>query len=148
MALGEDPTTASHAHPRTEGTAMFRDDAVQLQAEALGVLRSLRDNAVGVRCQQSLDKAYEVLVSAGVDPLRPPSPALVGAHRRASDFKVVQELLLQLSWCEGVIRKDVILTMMYVTKAESEWVTIPPAKKARAGVLRRKTDVAAAEPTR
>jgi hypothetical protein len=146
MAAGNDPTTV-RTLPRTEETAMFRDDAVQLQAEALGVLRSLRDNAVGVRCQQSLDKAYEVLVSAGVDPQRPPSPAEVGAHRRVSDFKVVQELLLQLSWCDDVVRKDVILTMMYVTKAESEWVTAPPTRKTRSGVLRRKSDVAAPEPT-
>ena len=127
---------------------MFRDDAVQLQAEALGVLRSLRDNAVGVRSQQSLDKAYEVLVSAGVDPLHPPAPAEVGSHRRASDFKVLQELLLQLSWCAGVVRKDVILAMMYVTKSESEWVTSHPQKRTvRTGLLRRKTDVAAPEPT-
>jgi hypothetical protein len=127
---------------------MFRDDAVQLQAESLGVLRSLRDHAEGVRSQQSLGKAYEILVSAGVDPLHPPTPAEVGAHRRASDFKALQELLLQLSWCPGVVRKDVILAMMYVTKGESEWVSASsPKRSARSGLLRRRSDVTAPEPT-
>jgi len=65
------------------------------------------------------------------------------SHRRASDFKKLQKLLLDLSLCPGVVRKDVILTMMFVTKAEAEWVSSAP--KGRAGLARlrrRRTDPA------
>ena len=54
------------------------------------------------------------------------TPAAVGTHRRASDLQEDQQLLLDLSMCPGVLRKDVILTMMFVTKAESEWVSGAP----------------------
>lgn len=107
---------------------MYRDDEIQLQADSLGIIRALRAAAVGEHCQQSLDKAFEVLSSAGPDAANAPEPAEVGVRRRESDFKRLQELLLQLSWCPGVVRKDIILTMMLVTKAENEWVADVPKR--------------------
>jgi hypothetical protein len=117
---------------------MFRDDEVQLQADALGVVRALRESAVGVHSQQSLDKAFEVLSHAGPDPDYIPEPTVVGFRRRESDFKKLQELLLQLSWCPGVVRKDIILTMMLVTKAENEWLTTTDKRVSGLGRLRRR----------
>jgi hypothetical protein len=117
---------------------MYRDDEVQLQADALGVIRALRQSAIGVHSQQSLDKALEVLSQAGPDPDRVPEPAEVGVRRRESDFKKLQELLLQLSWCPGVVRKDIILTMMLVTKAENEWLTTTDKRVTGLGRLRRR----------
>jgi hypothetical protein len=122
---------------------MYRDDEVQLQADALGVIRALSAAATGTHCKQSLAKAFEVLSSAGPDPQNPPTPAEVGRRRRESDFKKLQELLLQLSWCPGVVRKDIILTMMLVTKAENEWVTASGKKGSGLPRLRRRKSDAA-----
>jgi hypothetical protein len=117
------------------------EEEVALHAEALGVLQSLREAAVGEHCQESLGKARDVLVSVSRHEHGVPTPAVVGTHRRASDFKKLQKLLLDLSMCPGVVRKDVILTMMFVTKAESEWVNAAPAgRSALARLRRRQTD--------
>jgi hypothetical protein len=124
------------------------EEEVELHAEALGVLQSLRESAVGEHCRESLAKAWDVLVSVRPADRRPPSPAVVGAHRRASDFKKLQKLLLELSACPGVVRKDVILTMMFVTKAEAEWVSsAPKGRSALTRLRRRKTDKDSQAPT-
>jgi hypothetical protein len=116
-------------------------EEVELHAEALGVLQSLREAAVGEHCLESLTKAWDVLVSVRPSERHPPIPAAVGSHRRASDFKKLQKLLLDLSLCPGVVRKDVILTMMFVTKAEAEWVSsAPKGRSALARLRRRRTD--------
>jgi hypothetical protein len=117
---------------------MYRDDEIQLQADALGVIRALRESAIGTHSQQSLDKAFEVLAHGGPDADHVPAPAEVGVRRRESDFKKLQELLLQLSWCPGVVRKDIILTMMLVTKAENEWLTTTDKRVTGLGRLRRR----------
>jgi hypothetical protein len=117
---------------------MFRDDEIQLQADALGVIRALRESAIGVHSQQSLEKAFEVLAQAGPDPDHVPDPTNVGVRRRESDFKKLQELLLQLSWCPGAVRKDIILTMMLITKAENEWVTTTDKRATPLGRFRRR----------
>jgi hypothetical protein len=120
-------------------------EEVELHAEALGVLQSLREAAVGEHCRESLSKAWDVLVSVRPYDRYPTIPTAVGAHRRASDFKKLQKLLLDLSMCPGVVRKDVILTMMFVTKAEAEWVSsTPKGRSALARLRRRKTDKASA----
>jgi hypothetical protein len=121
------------------------EEEVELHAEALGVLRSLRESAVGEHCRESLTKAWDVLVSVRPYEHSATMPAAVGSHRRASDFKKLQKLLLDLSLCPGVVRKDVILTMMFVTKAEAEWVSgAPKGRSALARLRRRKTDTDAA----
>jgi hypothetical protein len=122
---------------------MYRDDELQLQADALGVISALSKAATGAHAKQSLAKAFEVLSSAGPDPQTPPSPAEVGVRRRESDFKKLQELLLQLSWCPGVVRKDIILTMMLVTKAENEWLTASGKRGSGLSRLRRRKSDAA-----
>ena len=120
------------------------EEEVELHAEALGVLQSLRAAAVGEHCRESLTKAWDVLVTVRPYNQRPPVPAAVGTHRRASDFKKLQKVLLDLSMCPGVVRKDVILTMMFVTKAEAEWVSGAPRGRSALGRLRRrKTDKSA-----
>jgi hypothetical protein len=117
------------------------DEEVELHAEALGVLRSLLAAATGAHCRESLAKAQDVLVTVRAYDRGSTIPATVGSHRRADDFKKLQKLLLDLSLCPGVIRKDVILTMMFVTKAESEWVSsTPKGRSALARLRRRKTD--------
>jgi hypothetical protein len=122
-------------------------EEVELHAEALGVLRSLCDAAVGEHCRQSLANARDRLTSDRPKDQTPPAPAPVGTHRRASDFKKLQKLLLELSMCPGVVRKDVILTMMFVTKAEAEWVsTAPKGRSALARLRRRQTDKDSAAP--
>lgn len=117
------------------------EEEVELHAEALGVLRSLREAAVGEHCRESLTKAWDVLVSVRPHQRTPTIPGPVGTHRRASDFKKLQKVLLDLSMCPGVVRKDVILTMMFVTKAEAEWVSnAPKGRSALARLRRRRTD--------
>jgi hypothetical protein len=121
------------------------DEEVELHAEALGVLRSLREAATGAHCRESLSKAWDVLVTVRPYDRGTTIPAAVGDYRRSSDFKKLQKLLLDLSMCPGVIRKDVILTMMFVTKAEAEWVSsAPKGRSALARLRRRKTDKTAA----
>jgi hypothetical protein len=115
------------------------EEEVELHAEALGVLRSLRRAAVGEHCRESLAKAWDVLVSVRPHDRTPAIPAPVGTHRRASDFKKLQKVLLDLSMCPGVVRKDVILTMMFVTKAEAEWVSNAPKGRSALARLRRRT---------
>jgi hypothetical protein len=117
------------------------EEEVELHAEALGVLQALRASAVGDHCRDSLDKAWDVLMSVRPYDRSVTPPAAVGTHRRASDFKKLQKILLELSMCPGVVRKDVILTMMFVTKAEAEWVSsAPKGRSALARLRRRKTD--------
>ncbi|HSS66966.1 MAG TPA: hypothetical protein VLK34_00345 [Nocardioidaceae bacterium] len=125
--------------------AMVHDaEEVELHAEALGVLHSLRESAVGDHCRESLTKAWDVLITVRPYEQGSIAPAAVGTHRRASDFKKLQKLLLDLSMCPGVVRKDVILTMMFVTKAESEWVSgAPKGRSALARLRRRRTDTEA-----
>jgi hypothetical protein len=116
-------------------------EEAELHAEALGVLHALREAATGEHCRESLVKAWDVLVTVRSDEHPVPIPASVGSHRRASDFKKLQKLLLDLSLCPGVVRKDVILTMMFVTKAEAEWVSAAPkGRSALARLRRRATD--------
>ena len=119
------------------------EEEVELHAEALGVLHSLREAAVGEHCRESLAKAWDVLVTVRPHDRHPIASAAVGTHRRSSDFKKLQKVLLDLSMCPGVVRKDVILTMMFVTKAEAEWVTsAPKGRSALARLRRRKSDKA------
>jgi hypothetical protein len=120
------------------------EEEVELHAEALGVLQSLREAAVGEHCRESLAKAWDVLVTVRPYDRRSTAPA-AGAHRRSTDFKKLQKVLLDLSMCPGVVRKDVILTMMFVTKAEAEWVSsAPKGRTALARLRRRKGDEDAA----
>jgi hypothetical protein len=122
------------------------EEEVELHAEALGVLKSLRAAAVGEHCRESLGKAWDVLVTVRPYERGATIPAVVGTHRRASDFKKLQKVLLDLSLCPGVVRKDVILTMMFVTKAEAEWVSgSPKGRSALARLRRRKSDRQAAK---
>jgi hypothetical protein len=132
----------TQCHCRRGRTAVTQhEEEVELHAEALGVLRSLLDAATGTHCRESLAKAQDVLVTVRPYDRGSTIPAPVGSHRRADDFKKLQKLLLDLSLCPGVIRKDVILTMMFVTKAESEWVSgAPKGRSALARLRRRKTD--------
>ena len=116
---------------------MRLDEEAKLHAQALGVLRSLRAAAVGTHCRESLTRAWDVLLT--VRPQVPrPAPADVGAQRRTSDFRKLQKLLLDLSMSAGVNRKDVILTMMFVTKAEAEWVGDQPRSRSALARLRRR----------
>lgn len=125
------------------------EEEVELHAEALGMLNSLRKAAVGEHCRESLAKAWDVLVTVRPYDRHPTVPAPVGTHRRSSDFKKLQKVLLDLSMCPGVVRKDVILTMMFVTKAEAEWVSsAPKGRSALARLRRRKSDKAEANRAR
>ena len=122
-------------------------EEAELHAEALGVLHALRQAAVGERCRESLSKAWDVLSTVRSDEHSVSMPALVGSRRRASDFKALQKLLLDLSLCPGVVRKDVVLTMMFVTKAEAEWVnSAPKGRSALARLRRRASDAKSTGP--
>jgi hypothetical protein len=125
--------------PKGRDVVTQHQEEVELHGEALGVLRALREAATGEHCRESLGKAWDVLVTVGPLDRAVPAPAGVGTHRRTSDFKKLQKLLLDLSMCPGVVRKDVILTMMFVTKAESEWVSSAPKGRSGLSRLRRRT---------
>lgn len=110
-----------------------------LHAEALGVIEALSASSAGTHCAASLAAAHEVLAHArpGPDPV---TAAEVGAHRRLSDFKKLQGLLLELSLSPDVVRKDIVLTMMYVTQAEGQWVKPRDAGRGLSRLRRRHTD--------
>lgn len=118
---------------------MAHDAEAEVHAEALGVIESLSAACLGSHCAASLASAHEVLLNA-----RPADDvtvaAAVGAHRRASDFKKLQSLLLELSLSPGVIRKDIVLAMMYVTQAEGQWVKPRDNGRGLARLRRRQGD--------
>ena len=118
---------------------MYSEEDVALHAEALGVVAALISAAADDVSRKNLEDAYQSLEAVYPELVDPPAAAAVGAHRRISDFAKLQELLMRLSLCRGADQSAVIRTMMLVTRAESHWVSPPPASR-RGFSLRRGTD--------
>ena len=116
------------------------DTEAQLHADALGVIESLSAACTGTHCAASLASAHEVLLTVRPGAEIGVATTEVGKHRRVSDFKKLQGLLLDLSLCPGVVRKDIVLAMMYVTQAEGQWVTKRDNSRGLARLRRRQSD--------
>lgn len=120
---------------------MYRDDEAALYAEALGSVAALIDSCTSELSKQHLRNAYEVLEKARPE-TELPVPSDVGVHRRESDFRKVQELLMALSLCPGIERSNAVLSMMFVSKAEAQVEKSTPGRiqSALSYRRRRRTD--------